>query len=493
MTSTSGKDQSSTPVVRSWPSLCREARAIATMPPKMAARPDAESSRPTPLAPVWRISHGHHQREHRRGAGDHRLGTPQHDGDQQVLVARDRAEARGGLGQEALGLLRGLLQDSRRPARVAASCPGALSADPWTRMPETISIDSRNDAALKRNTSSTSATASRPAPIAGPTKIARLSRVLAVPFEAVSSSGVRASCGVMAPWAARNDEPPKEVSAASAKIGHAGVPAYRQIVASDDQDGAVEVAGHHHPLAGIPVGEGRDERRRERHQGQPDGREDADGLRAPHAVRPDGDGRGVGPVADQRSRERQLEAAQVAVDEHRLQRAAGLAEERRDDTPAASLPTATLSPTHPPPSTSSPSQVSVRVALHLRKGVGVAAWVFRLRRDWCCASWAVVGGCVRGESPAAAETGLRRGATARCVRARSPHRRHGSPDVSTASSALPPAPVLASPGRRGREVWNLEQSCCPDPPPHADLGCAAVCRGRRQAVVPETSGEPWRW
>jgi hypothetical protein len=37
---------------------------------------------------------------------------------------------------------------------------------------------------------------------------------------------------VIAPWAARKLEPPNEVSAASPKMGHAGVPAYRQIVAS---------------------------------------------------------------------------------------------------------------------------------------------------------------------------------------------------------------------------------------------------------------------
>ena len=78
-----------------------------------------------------------------------------------------------------------------------------------------MSIDHTNDATFRRKTISTSATASSPAAMAGPTKIARLSRVLAVPLEAVSSSVVFASCGVMAPWAARNDEPPNEVRIAS--------------------------------------------------------------------------------------------------------------------------------------------------------------------------------------------------------------------------------------------------------------------------------------
>ena len=99
-------------------------------------------------------------------------------------------------------------------------------------MPATISIDHRKDTTFSKNTISTSAIASRPAPIAGPTKMARLSSVLAVPLDAVSSSVVFASCGVMAPWAARKDELPKEVSTASAKIGRAGVPAYRHRVAA---------------------------------------------------------------------------------------------------------------------------------------------------------------------------------------------------------------------------------------------------------------------
>src|SRR3954466_14474794 len=99
-------------------------------------------------------------------------------------------------------------------------------------MPETMYIDQANDATLTRNTISTSATASSPAPIAGPTKIARLSRVLAVPLEAVSSSVVLASWGGMAPWAAPNDDPPNEVRIPRAKTGSAGVSAYRQIVAA---------------------------------------------------------------------------------------------------------------------------------------------------------------------------------------------------------------------------------------------------------------------
>src|SRR3954447_16649648 len=98
-------------------------------------------------------------------------------------------------------------------------------------MPETMYIDQRNDATFSRNTISTSAIARRPAPMAGPTEMARLSRALAVPLEAASSSVVLASWGVMAPWAARNEDPPNEVRTASTKIGRAGVPAYRQSVA----------------------------------------------------------------------------------------------------------------------------------------------------------------------------------------------------------------------------------------------------------------------
>src|SRR4051812_7522019 len=99
-------------------------------------------------------------------------------------------------------------------------------------MPATISIDHRNETTLRRNTTSTSATASSPAPIAGPTKIPTLSSVLVVPLEAVSSSVVLASCGVIAPSAARNDDPPNDVRIASTKIGSAGVSAYRQRVAA---------------------------------------------------------------------------------------------------------------------------------------------------------------------------------------------------------------------------------------------------------------------
>ena len=140
----------------------------------------------------------------------------------------------------------------RNPAEVSAKNPSASPADSaiaspmvsgsaassfsasalLTWMPDTISIDQRNDTTLRRKTSSTSATTRRPAPRAGPMKIARLSRVLEVPLEAVSSSVVFASWGVIAPWAARKDEPPKEVRVASTNTGHAGVSAYRQMVAA---------------------------------------------------------------------------------------------------------------------------------------------------------------------------------------------------------------------------------------------------------------------
>ena len=68
----------------------------------------------------------------------------------------------------------------------------------------TIAADQSSSAAVTRKvTSIPKAATSRP-PSAGPTNSPTLSIVLAVTFEAVSSSGVRARPGTSAAWAGRN-------------------------------------------------------------------------------------------------------------------------------------------------------------------------------------------------------------------------------------------------------------------------------------------------
>ncbi len=61
--------------------------------------------------------------------------------------------------------------------------------------------------------------------MAGPKKNARLSMVLAVPFAAVSSSGVFTSLGVSAATAGRNGAPTRGASVASTNTVHGGASA----------------------------------------------------------------------------------------------------------------------------------------------------------------------------------------------------------------------------------------------------------------------------
>ena len=89
-------------------------------------------------------------------------------------------------------------------------------------MPETRTADSRNVAALSAKTLATSATASRNAADAGPTKKARLSMVLATLLAAVSSSGSSTSDGVSAIWAGPEGRAEQGESVASTKTTAAG-------------------------------------------------------------------------------------------------------------------------------------------------------------------------------------------------------------------------------------------------------------------------------
>ena len=91
------------------------------------------------------------------------------------------------------------------------------------RMPRTRTVDQAKVAALRKKTVWTSVAAMSTAPSVGPTKNERLSSVLPVPFDAVSSSGVLASAGISARWAQRNGVPSRPARVASTKIGAAGV------------------------------------------------------------------------------------------------------------------------------------------------------------------------------------------------------------------------------------------------------------------------------
>ncbi len=101
----------------------------------------------------------------------------------------------------------------------SAASPSAGSVAAGSRagtlMRMIISIDHTNVSTLSRNTTSTSATTRRRAPMEGPMKNARLSSVLEVPLDAVSSSGRFASDGISARWAGRNAVLAMEVSVAS--------------------------------------------------------------------------------------------------------------------------------------------------------------------------------------------------------------------------------------------------------------------------------------
>ena len=77
--------------------------------------------------------------------------------------------------------------------------------------------------AFSKKTVWMSVTAINKAPSVGPTKNERLSMVLPVPLEAVSSSGVEASAGINARCAQRNGVPSSPAKVASTKIGAAGV------------------------------------------------------------------------------------------------------------------------------------------------------------------------------------------------------------------------------------------------------------------------------
>ena len=85
--------------------------------------------------------------------------------------------------------------------------------------------DSRNVAALSSNTVGTSATTSRNAAIAGPTKKARLSRVLPTPLAAVSSRGSSTSDGMIAWEAGRRARPDSDDTVATTNTASTGTSA----------------------------------------------------------------------------------------------------------------------------------------------------------------------------------------------------------------------------------------------------------------------------
>jgi hypothetical protein len=83
-------------------------------------------------------------------------------------------------------------------------------------MRATSNADARKSAAVARKTTSVLVSASRNPPSAGPTKMPIPSVVLDATFEAVSSSGVRASEGTSAAWAGRKAVPATLPTIASA-------------------------------------------------------------------------------------------------------------------------------------------------------------------------------------------------------------------------------------------------------------------------------------
>ena len=129
----------------------------------------------------------------------------------------------------------------RKPADVSARKPpdgvssGSSSTGPaaaGSETPETSAMDQMKVATLTRKTAWVSATPSRVAASAGPTKNDMASMVLAVPLAAVSSSGRVASVGSRERWATWNGVLAREARVASTKMGAAGVSRKRQTAAA---------------------------------------------------------------------------------------------------------------------------------------------------------------------------------------------------------------------------------------------------------------------
>ena len=112
------------------------------------------------------------------------------------------------------------------PPRATRTGSGAATgSSEGTRIRLTSAADHRNVRALNTTTTGTPIAVTRRPPIAGPTKKARLSMVLAVPFAAVSSSGVFTSFGVRAATAGRNGAPTRGARVASTNTVHDGASA----------------------------------------------------------------------------------------------------------------------------------------------------------------------------------------------------------------------------------------------------------------------------
>ena len=167
---------------------------------------------------------------------------------------------------------------------------------------------------LRRSWSATSS-----APRAGPRKKARLSIVLEAPLAAVSSSGRRVSDGIQAICAGRNTQPMRRED----RRDHDDDGGRRVDEERDPGHGGEQrpdqVAADEHRLAREPVGEGRPDGGDDRHEHVAHGHPDADEARAAHAVGPDHDRGGVGPVADHRRGQGGLDAPQGGVAEDRSQ------------------------------------------------------------------------------------------------------------------------------------------------------------------------------
>ncbi len=150
--------------------------------------------------------------------------------------------------------------------------------------------------------------------------------VLEATFAAVSSPGVRARLGRSAAWAGRNGVP------TTVDSGHDRVDDGRGPVGGDHggggehQQAAQAVRGDHHELAGVPVGERREQRRRDGCGEHAHEQDDPDRGRASLRVGVDRECDQVRPVADHRADPGELESSHVRVAEHGRERGRRLAD-----------------------------------------------------------------------------------------------------------------------------------------------------------------------
>ena len=189
----------------------------------------------------------------------------------------------------------------------------------------------RNQSALTAKTVSTLENASTTPPIAGPTNVETASSVLAATFAADSSAGLRASAG--SKRRLRRAERDADHVRQRSRSRRRRAPARRLAIvtaARDHQRRAERSVTIITRSRAIPVGERREERRRDRGRQQPEHRD----RRRPRSLRPGRRRRresadDIRPVPHRRAEPRELETAQAGVREDARERAERLSATRR--------------------------------------------------------------------------------------------------------------------------------------------------------------------